>query len=74
MLFPEIQVKQEMDAVIQELFYQSGVDETLRPQALTLEQFEHLSNAYTSIANSRRHVSDNNTNNYINSGNHEAES
>lgn len=76
LLFPEIQDKQEMEAVLQELFYQSRVDETLRPQALTLKQFEHLCDAYTSIVKSGRHVNSTNNNYYVNSTNisdHKAE-
>ncbi len=37
---------------MKELFRLSEVDETLRPQALTLEEFGALSNAYGQLAQS----------------------
>ena len=36
--------------VVPELFRLSGVDDTLRAQQLTLEQFQQLCNAYTQLS------------------------
>ena len=49
LLFPTVTDKQERDAVVQELFQLSGVEDTLRPQQLSLEQFEQLTNAYSEL-------------------------
>jgi len=38
---------------VSELFRASGVKDTLRPQALTLTDFEHITNTYQQMLNNR---------------------
>ncbi|XP_064405368.1 dimethyladenosine transferase 1, mitochondrial-like isoform X2 [Halichondria panicea] len=54
LLFPEEkggQTKAQREGLVEELFRLSGVEETLRPQALTIEQFGALTSAYSQLVN-----------------------